>query len=146
MLKELAKCSKLQSLEIIEASVIHDSDLAEFSHGKVKSSHFDKSKTFFYQVRHVLSKLVIKFWSDTAHVKELCENQAPRKLAQGFTTGGDGRVRLPRCCPERDQNFHFFFFQKEIKTFTFFFVSWAIFLLNCRKLTEVQWFEPVQLR
>ena len=32
------------------------------------------------------------------HVKELCENQAPRKLAQGFTTGtgGDGRVRLPR--------------------------------------------------
>lgn len=37
MLKELAKCSKLQSLEIIEASVIQDSDLAEFSHGKVKS-------------------------------------------------------------------------------------------------------------
>ena len=35
MLKELAKCSKLQSLEIIEASVIQDSDLAEFSHGKV---------------------------------------------------------------------------------------------------------------
>ena len=72
-------------------------------------------------MRHVLSKLVIKFWSDTAHVKELCENQAPRKLAQGFTTGGDGRVRLPRCYPERDQKFHFFFFQKEIKTFTFFF-------------------------
>ena len=47
MLKELAKCSKLQALEIIEASVIHDSDLAEFSHGKVKSSHFDKSKLFF---------------------------------------------------------------------------------------------------
>ena len=46
MLKELAKCSKLQSLEIIEASVIHDSDLAEFSHGKVKSFHFDKSKLF----------------------------------------------------------------------------------------------------
>ena len=35
MLKELSKCSKLQSLEIIEASVIQDSDLAEFSHGKV---------------------------------------------------------------------------------------------------------------
>ena len=35
MLKELAKCSKLKSLEIIEASVIQDSDLAEFSHGNV---------------------------------------------------------------------------------------------------------------
>ena len=65
---------------------------------KSSSVTLRQTQTESLQVRHNLSKLIIKFWSDTAHVKELCENQAPRKLAQGFTTGtgGDGRVRLPR--------------------------------------------------
>ena len=104
MLKELSKCSKLQVLEMVEASGIQDCDLATFSQG---------------EVRHHLTKLSIKFWSDTQHIKELCESQAPRKIAQGFSSQSDGKVLLPR---------------------------WAVFLLNCRGLQELQWFEPAQLR
>jgi hypothetical protein len=81
MLRELAKCSKLQVLEMVEASDIQDTDLATFSQGAV---------------RHNLSKLTIKFWSDTEHIKTLCEQQAPRKLAQGFSSHTDGKVVLPR--------------------------------------------------
>jgi len=103
ILKELARCSKLQVLEMVEASGLQDSDLAEFSMG---------------EARHHLTRLHVKFWSDSAHIKALCETDAPRKLGQGLARG-DGRVRLP---------------------------SWAVFLLNCRALQEVQWFEPAQIK
>ena len=80
ILKELARCSKLQVLEMVEASGLQDSDLAEFSMG---------------EARHHLTRLHVKFWSDSAHIKALCETDAPRKLGQGLARG-DGRVRLPR--------------------------------------------------
>jgi hypothetical protein len=105
MLKELARCTRLQVLEIVEASLIRDTDLVAFSHGAV---------------RHHLTRLSIRFWSDTDHLKELCETHTPRKMAQGLTANTEScRVSLP---------------------------PWAIFLLNCPNLTELQWFEPSQLR
>jgi len=105
MIKEIAKCSKLQVLEIVEASMMRDSDLVTLSQGAVRNS---------------LTKLSVKFWSDGDHMKELCETQTPRKIAQGFSAGNEsGRVSLP---------------------------PWAVFLLNCRALTELQYFEPSQLR
>jgi len=104
MLKEISKCSKLQVLEVIEASGLRDTDLVTFSHG---------------EVRHNISKIKIKFWSDVDHIKELCETQTPRKIAQGLSQHGNGQVSLP---------------------------SWAVFLLNCQNLTELQYFEPSQLR
>ena len=36
ILKELARCSKLQVLEMVEASGLRDADLAEFSMGEVR--------------------------------------------------------------------------------------------------------------
>jgi len=104
MLKEISRCSKLQCLEIVEASDFKDTDLVTFSQG---------------EVRHNISKIKIKFWSDVDHIKQLCENQTPRKLAQGLSQHGSGQVYLPH---------------------------WAVFILNCQNLTELQYFEPSQLR
>ena len=43
--------------------LLRDTDLASFSHGSV---------------RHNLSVLKIKFWSDVDHINHLCDTQAPR--------------------------------------------------------------------
>ena len=104
MLQEIAKCSKLSVLEIIEASLLKDTDLATFSQGSV---------------RHNLSVLNIKFWSDNEHINSLCETQTPRSLANGLSQHGNGRLEIP---------------------------GWAVFLLNCPNLSELQYFEQSQPR
>ena len=43
--------------------LLRDTDLAMFSQGAV---------------RHNLSVLKIKFWSDVEHINQLCETQSPR--------------------------------------------------------------------
>jgi len=105
MLMEIAKLSKLSLLEITEASLLRDTDLASFSHGSV---------------RHNLSVLKIKFWSDVDHINHLCDTQAPRKLYRVLSANSmNNRVTIP---------------------------SWAVFILNCPNLTQLQYFEHSQPR
>ena len=69
-------------------------------------------------VRHNLSVLKVNFWSDTEHINNLCDTQSPRKLMAWLTRAG-ARLSLP---------------------------PWAVFLLNCPNLTELQYFEQSQPR
>ena len=69
-------------------------------------------------VRHNLSVLKINFWSDTEHINMLCDTQSPRKLIP-WLSQQSGQIRIP---------------------------GWAVFLLNCPQLTQVQFFEQSQPR
>ena len=73
-------------------------------------------------MRHNLSVLKINFWSDTEHINALCDTQSPRKLISWLTRTGASpgtRLTLP---------------------------AWAVFLLNCPNLSELQYFEQSQPR
>ena len=53
--------------------MLRDTDLALFSQGAV---------------RHNLSVLKIKFWSDVEHINQLCETQSPRWVDLQSRGGG----------------------------------------------------------
>ena len=99
----------------------------------VKSFHFviesfqllrDTDLATFSQgaVRHNLSVLKINFWSDTEHINSLCDTQSPRKLISWLT-----RTRASPGAPLT-------------------LPAWAVFLLNCPNLAELQYFEQSQPR
>ena len=85
--------------------LLTDSDLALFSQGAV---------------RHNLSVVKIKFWSDNDDLTRICETQSPKKLQQFLSQNPhNGRISIP---------------------------GWAVFLLNCCSLTQLQYFDKSQPR
>jgi len=84
MLKALSNCTRLQTLEMTEASLITFSDFATFSQGAV---------------RHHLHKVSIRFWSDLEHLRSLCETQAPVKILRGMSSNAGRGRRSPMTLP-----------------------------------------------
>jgi len=79
MLKEIAKCSKLQILEITEAQDLTDEDILDLSQGPI---------------RHNLSHLTISYWNNTTHLNNLCDNHNPQRIVGNFTQN-KSHIRLP---------------------------------------------------
>ena len=102
--------------------MLRDSDLANFSQGSV---------------RHNIAVVKIKIWSDIEHINHLCENYSPRKIAQGLLQRNSRRYMFVNKC--LSHSIIGLMFRIRIP-------DWAVFLLNCPNLTELQYFEPSQPR
>ena len=98
---------------------------------KYVSSHKVKPKTDFPGETQL-----VKVDNQVLERHGTCERALRKPDAQKISSG----LRRGRKSPFAEVGFGIFGKNLDL------FFSWAVFLLNCRSLTEVQWFEPVQLR